>query len=384
MKHKKEVFIAALIIVFLIAIGPSIKKQVGIYTKGKNIDKSYSKDSLYDIYITNGEGLGLIQISNIQKGNINYSKIDNINVKYDSANFLFIEKDLGGDIYVPYSSDIENPKNANRLLIFNEGKLEDEIEFDDIRNPQTVISDRENNRIFLEQNITVQHEDSQGLKLKVIDTNSKEVIKELYLKGYIRDYYVGEKEIVLSLEGAKKLGFLDAQDRSLYAINRETLEGREISKEPICNVVNALCGDSKGNNVIFTNITLKESGDLDKNEIIVMDSHGEIKERKEVPYDMNGNFYGNEKYEYVLNGKIHNKNNGFLIFNKETLEFEKLVDDVKDISYIESLDGYLFILTRNSKLFIYDENTLEQIGSIELEGEVSHRMKVINRKVKLS
>ncbi|ELC8404446.1 hypothetical protein ACV311_05995 [Clostridium perfringens] len=384
MKHKKEVFIAALIIVFLIAIGPSIKKQVGIYTKGKNIEKSYFKDSLYDIYITNGEGLGLIQISNIQKGNINYSKIDNINVKYDSANFLFIEKDLGGEIYVPYSSDIENPKNANRLLIFNEGKLEDEIEFDDIRNPQTVISDRENNRILLEQNITVQPEDSQGLKLKVIDTTSKEVIKELYLKGYIRDYYVGEKEIVLSLEGAKKLCFLDAQDRSLYAINRETLEGREISKEPICNVVNALCGDSKGNNVIFTNITLKESGDLDKNEIIVMDSHGEIKERKEVPYDMNGSFYGNEKYEYVLNGKIHNKNNGFLIFNKETLEFEKLVDGVKDISYIESLDGYLFILTRDSKLFIYDENTLEQIGSIELEGEVSHRMKVINRKVKLS
>ncbi|EIA17615.1 hypothetical protein JJB52_06500 [Clostridium perfringens] len=380
MKHKKEVFIAALIIVFLIAIGPSIKKQVGIYTKGKNIEKSYSKDSLYDIYITNGEGLGLIQISNIEKGNINYLKIDNINVKYDSANFLFIEKDLGGDIYVPYSSDIENPKNANRLLIFNEGKLEDEIEFDDIRNPQTVISDRENNRIFLEQNITVQPEDSQGLKLKVIDTNSKEVIKELYLKGYIRDYYVGEKEIVLSLEGANKLGFLDAQDRSLYAINRETLEGREISKEPICNVVNAICGDSKGNNVIFTNITLKESGDLNKNEIIVMDSQGEIKERKEVLYDMNGSFYGNEKYEYVLNGKIHNKNNGFLIFNKETLEFEKLVDDVKDISYIESLDGYLFILTRDSKLFIYDENTLEQIGSIELEGEVSHRMKVIKKK----
>ncbi|HFF9316653.1 TPA: hypothetical protein ACGFBV_001567 [Clostridium perfringens] len=384
MKHKKEVFIAALIIVFLIAIGPSIKKQVGIYTKGKNIEKSYSKDSLYDIYITNGEGLGLIQISNIEKGNINYSKIDNINVKYDSANFLFIEKDSRGNIYVPYSSDIENPKNANRLLIFNGGKLEDEIEFDDIRNPQTVISDRENNRVFLEQNITVQPEDSQGLKLKVIDTTSKEVIKELYLKGYIRDYYVGEKEIVLSLEGAKKLGFLDAQDRSLYAINRKTLDGREISKEPICNVVNALCGDSKGNNVIFANITLKESGDLDKNEIIVMDSQGEIKERKEVPYDMNGNFYGNEKYEYVLNGKIHNKNNGFLIFNKETLEFEKLVDDVKDISYIESLDDYLFILTRDSKLFIYDENTLEQIGSIELKGEVSHRMKVINRKVKLS
>lgn len=384
MKHKKEVFIAALIIVFLIAIGPSIKKQVGIYTKGKNIEKSYSKDSLYDIYIAHGKGLGLIQISNIEKENINYSKIDNINVKYDSANFLFIEKDSSGKIYVPYSSDIENPKNANRLLIFNEGKLEDEIEFDDIRNPQTVISDRENNRIFLEQNITVQPEDSQGLKLKVIDTNSKEVIKELYLKGYIRDYYVGEKEIVLSLEGAEKLGFLDAQDRSLYAINRETLEGREISKEPIGNVVNALCGDSKENNVIFTNITLKESGDLDKNEIIVMDSQGEIKERKEVPYDMNGSFYGNEKYEYVLNGKIHNKNNGFLTFNKETLEFEKLVDDVKDISYIESLDGYLFILTRDSKIFIYDENTLEQIGSIELEGEVSHRMKVINRKVKLS
>ena len=61
MKHKKEVFIAALIIVFLIAIGPSIKKQVGICTKGKNIEKSYSKDSLYDIYIEHDEGLGLIK-----------------------------------------------------------------------------------------------------------------------------------------------------------------------------------------------------------------------------------------------------------------------------------------------------------------------------------
>lgn len=61
MKHKKEVFIAALIIVFLIAIGPNIKKQVWIYRKGKNIDKSYSKDSLYDIYIDHDEGLGLIK-----------------------------------------------------------------------------------------------------------------------------------------------------------------------------------------------------------------------------------------------------------------------------------------------------------------------------------
>lgn len=91
-------------------------------------------------------------------------------------------------------------------------------------------------------------------------------------------------------------------------------------------------------------------------------------------------FMAMKKYEYVLNGKIHNKNNGFLIFNKETLEFEKLVDDVKDISYIESLDGYLFILTRDSKIFIYYENTLEQIGSIELGWEVSHRMKVIKKK----
>ncbi|HFE9685689.1 hypothetical protein P5F04_07735 [Clostridium perfringens] len=61
MKHKKEVFIATLIIVFLIAIGQNIKKQVGIYRKGKNIDKSYSKDSLYDIYIDHDEGLGLIK-----------------------------------------------------------------------------------------------------------------------------------------------------------------------------------------------------------------------------------------------------------------------------------------------------------------------------------
>ncbi|MDZ4992333.1 hypothetical protein GNF80_05010 [Clostridium perfringens] len=380
MKHKKEVFITALLIVFLIAIGPSVKRQVEIFISNRNIEKSYSQDSLYDIYITNSTGLMLLQIGDIEKGNIEYSKIDNINVKYDSASLFFIEKDSEGKIYVPYSRDLENYERTNRLLIFNKGKLEDEIEFDDIKDPQTIISDSENNRIFLEQSVTIQLEGSEGLKLKVIDSNSKETIRELYLKGYIRDYYVGEEEIILSLEGANKLGFLDAQDRSLYAINRKTLDGRVVSKEAIGNVVNAICQDSNGNNVIFSNLTLKESGNLDKNEVIVMDNQGEIKERKEVSYDMNSNFYGNEKYEYILNGKIHNKNNGFLLFNKETLEFEKLVDDVKNISYIESVDGYLFVLTKDSKLFIYDENTLEQIDGIELGSETSHRMKVIKRK----
>lgn len=380
MKHKKEVFIAALLIVFLIAIGPSVKRQVGIIKNNKNIEKSYSQDSLYDIYITDSNGLMLLQIGDIEKGNIEYSKIDNINVKYASANLLFIEKDSEGKVYVPYSKDLENYERANRLLIFNKGKLEGEIEFDDIRNPQTIISDYENNRVFLEQSVTSQSADSQGLKIKVIDSNSKEIIKELYLKGYIRDYYIGEEEIILSLEGANKIGFTDAQDRSLYAINRKTLEGRVVSKEAIGNVVNAICQDSKGNNVLFSNLTLKENGDLDKNEIIVMDKEGEIKERKEVPYDMNSNFYGNEKYEYILNGKIHNKNNGLLLFNKETLEFEKLVDDVKNISYIENVDGYVFVLTKDSKLFIYDESTLEQIGGIELGSEASYRMKIVKRK----
>ncbi|ELC8442504.1 hypothetical protein QYB59_001528 [Clostridium perfringens] len=380
MKHKKEVFIAALLIVFLIAIGPSVKRQVGIIKNNRNIEKSYSQDSLYDIYITDSNGLMLLQIGDIEKGNIEYSKIDNINVKYDSASLFFIEKDSEGKIYVPYSRDLENYERTNRLLIFNKGKLEDEIEFDDIRDPQTIISDYENNRIFLEQSVTIQSADSQGLKLKVIDSNSKEIIKELYLKGYIRDYYVGDKEIILSLEGANKIGFKDAQDRNLYAINRKTLEGRVVSKEAIGNVVNAICQDSKGNNVLFSNLTLKESGDLDKNEIIVMDKEGEIKGRKEVPYDMNSNFYGNEKYEYILNGKIHNKNNGFLLFNKETLAFEKLVDDVKNISYIENVDGYVFVLTKDSKLFIYDESTLEQIGGIELGSEASYRMKILKRK----
>lgn len=380
MKHKREVFIAALIIVFFIAIGPSVKRQVGIFISNRNIEKNYSQDSLYDIYITDSNGLMLLQIGGIEKDNIEYSKINNINVKYDSANLCFIEKDSEGKIYVPYSRDIENYERANRLLIFNNGKLEDEIEFDDIREPQTIISDSENNRIFLEQNVTIQPEDSEGLKLKVIDSNSKETIKELYLKGYIRDYYVGEEEIILSLEGANKLGFKDAQDRSLYAINRETLEGRLVSKETIGNVVNAICQDSKGNNVIFSNLTFEENRDLDKSQVIVMDNEGEIKERKEVPYKMNSNFYGNEKYEYILNGQVHNKNNGFLIFNKDTLEFEKLIDDVKNISYIENVDGYVFVLTKDSKLFIYDENTLEKIGSIELGSEVSHRMKVVKRK----
>lgn len=380
MKHKREVFIAAIIIIILIGIGPSVKRKIELFIGNRNVEKAYSTESLYDIYITNGSGIGLVQIENIEKGNIQYSKIDNINLKYDSATLFFINKDSEGKVYVPYSADIINPEQTNRLLVFNKGSLEDEIEFDDIRGPQTIISDIENNKIFLEQSITVQSGDSEGLKLKVIDTNSKETIKELHLKGYIRDYYIGKEEIILSLEGANKLGFLDAQDRSLYGINRETLEGRIISNESLGNVVNALCQDSKGDNVIFSNFTLKDESTVEKNEVIIMDNQGEIKERKDVPYSMNNNFYGNEKYEYILNGRYHNVNNGFLVFNKETLEFEKVVDDISNISYIESIDGFIFVLNRDTGLFIYDEATLEQIGSIDLGSEVLYKMKVIKRK----
>lgn len=380
MKHKREVFIAAIIIIFLIGIGPSVKRQIGLFIGNRNIEKAYSTESLYDIYITNGSGIGLVQIENIEKGNIQYSKIDNINLKYDSATMFFINKDSEGKVYVPYLADIINPEQTNRLLVFNKGSLEYEIEFDDIRGPQTIISDIENNRIFLEQSITVQSGDSEGLKLKVIDTNSKETIKELHLKGYIRDYYIGKEEIILSLEGANKLGFLDAQDRSLYGINRETLEGRIISNKSLGNVVNALCQDSKGDNVIFSNFTLKGESTVEKNEVIIMDNQGEIKERKDVPYSMNNNFYGNAKYEYILNGRESYVNNGFLVFNKETLEFEKVVDDISNISYIESIDGFIFVLNRDTGLFIYDEATLEQIGSIDLGSEVLYKMKVIKRK----
>lgn len=347
----------------------------------KVLDEDYKDKSLFDIYITKASNeVNLIQIESINNNNIKYYKNENINKKYENASLLYIDKDSEGKIYIPYSKDTEgNISKTKRVLVFDIGNLENEIEFNDIRNPQNIISDIENEKIYVEQSITTQSSDSPGLKLKVIDTKSLEIIGEILLKGYIGGYYIGEDEIILSLEGANKLGFVDYQDRSLYAINRKSSEGRVLTKDSIPNSVNAICQDANGNNIIFSNLNLNGDIETEKNEVVVLNKNGVIQERDEVPFDMINNFYGNERYEYILNGKYPYENNGFIVFNKEELKFEKFIDDIKNIAYIEQVDKYIFILTVNSKLYIYDDSSLNQIGSINLGEDRSYKMKVVKR-----
>lgn len=347
----------------------------------KVLDEDYKDKSLFDIYITKASNeVNLIQIESINNNNIKYYKNENINKKYENASLLYIDKDSEGKIYIPYSKDTEgNISKTKRVLVFDKGNLENEIEFNDIRNPQNIISDIENEKIYVEQSITTQSSDSPGLKLKVIDTKSLEIIGEILLKGYIGGYYIGEDEIILSLEGANKLGFVDYQDRSLYAINRKSSEGRVLTKDSIPNSVNAICQDANGNNIIFSNLNLNGDIETEKNEVVVLNKDGVIQERDEVPFDMINNFYGNERYEYILNGKYPYENNGFIVFNKEELKFEKFIDDIKNIAYIEQVDKYIFILTVNSKLYIYDDSSLNQIGSINIGEDRSYKMKVVKR-----
>ncbi|EHK2427147.1 hypothetical protein PTM93_03130 [Clostridium perfringens] len=379
---KKKIYIFLIIILLLVLSISIYIKLISKRSLNENyINENYINESIFDIYVTNASNdLTLIQIESINDENIKYSIDTNINKKYENASLLYIEKDSNGNVYVPYTKDRDgDTEKTRRVLVFDKGVLEGEIEFDDIRNPQNIISDLENDKIYVEQSITTQSNDSPGLKLKVIDSNSQKVIDEILLKGYIGDYYIGNEEIILSLEGANKLGFIDDQDRSLYAINRKTLEGRIVTKESIPNSVNAICQDSKGNNIIFSNVRLQDDLELEKNEVILMNGDGEIKDSTEVPFDMINNFYGNDKYQYILNGKYPYENNGFLLFNKNTCEFEKFIDDVENISYIENVNGYIFVLTVNSNLFVYDENSLEKIGSIDFGENRSYRMKVVEK-----
>lgn len=366
------------LILILLVLGNTLYIK---FNAEKVLDEDYKDESLFDIYITKASNeINLIQIESINNNNIKYYKNENINKKYESASFLYIDKDSDGKIYIPYSKDKEgNTAKTRRVLVFDKGSLKKEIEFNDIRNPQNIISDIENEKIYVEQSITTQSSDSPGLKLKIIDTKSLEIIGEILLKGYIGGYYIGEDEIILSLEGANKLGFVDYQDRSLYAINRKTSEGRVLTKDSIPNSVNAICQDANGNNIIFSNLNLNGDIETEKNEVVILNKDGVIQERDEVPFDMINNFYGNERYEYILNGKYPYENNGFIVFNKEELKFEKFIDDIKNIAYIEHVDKYIFILTVNSKIYIYDDSSLNQIGSINLGEDRSYKMKVVKR-----
>lgn len=378
--NKMFFIIILLLIIGLFSISTlgKIVNKIETKIKEREIINQYNEESKYDVYITNGsKDISLIQIKDIKKNNIVYSKIDNINPKYEEASFLYIDKDKYGKIYVSYSKDNKEIENTKRILVFNKAKLEDEIYLEDISEPQDIIIDRENNNLYVQQVVKSPSENSDGIKVKVIDTISNNVIDELLVKGYIRDYYVGNNEIILNLEGAKELGFKDAQDRSLYAINKNALEGKVITKESLINPVSAICQDINGNNIIFSNLSVEN--EKEKNEIIIFDNKGNFKGEKEVSFNMSNNFYGNEKYQYMLNGKYPFENNGFLVFNKESREFETLIDDVKNISYIESENGYIFVLSSEGKLAIYDQKNLEKIGFIDVGNKPLYRMKVIKR-----
>lgn len=375
----KMFFIIILILtigLFSISTLGKIVNKIETKIKEREILNQYNEESKYDVYITNGsKDISLVQIKDIKKNNIVYSKIDNINPKYEEASFLYLDKDNYGKVYVSYSKDNKEIENTKRILVFNKAKLEYEIYLEDISEPQDIIIDRENNNLYVQQLVKSQYENPNGIKIKVIDTISNSVIDELLVKGYIRDYYVGNNEIILNLEGAKELGFKDAQDRSLYAINKNALEGKIITKESLINPVSAICQDSDGNNIIFSNL----SGEKEKNEITILDNKGNFKEKKDVSFNMSNNFYGNEKYQYILNGKYPFENKGFLVFNKESRAFEKFIDDVKNISYMESENGYIFVLSSEGKLVIYNQNNLEKIGFIDLGNKPLYRMKVIKR-----
>lgn len=115
----------------------------------KVLDEDYKDKSLFDIYITKASNeVNLIQIESINNKNIKYYKNENINKKYENASLLYIDKDSEGKIYMPYSKDTKgNISRTKRVLVFDKGILENEIEFNDIRNPQNIISDIENEKI---------------------------------------------------------------------------------------------------------------------------------------------------------------------------------------------------------------------------------------------
>ncbi|GIP22088.1 YncE family protein [Paenibacillus sp. J22TS3] len=175
-------------------------------------------DPVYDIYMSINGRLGLVQVTQIQKNNVETSPVQMWS-KEGKGNLDTVALTSGNKIYGSLYDKVGGASDR-RLVVYKEGKKLKEISLDK-KGPQLIIPDTVHNKAYVllmfgRGNGIV----DGGLPVKVFDTNEDKEIGEIGIKGALDKYTLTDQSIYAAVVKARDLGFTDVPDNYILQIDR--------------------------------------------------------------------------------------------------------------------------------------------------------------------
>ncbi|GIP22089.1 YncE family protein [Paenibacillus sp. J22TS3] len=173
---------------------------------------------VYDIYMNINGRLGLVQVTQIQKNNVETSPVQMWS-KEGKGNLNTVALTSGNKIYGSLYDKVGGDSD-HRLVVYKEGKKLKEISLDK-KGPRLIIPDTVHNKAYVllmfgRGNGIV----NGGLPVKIIDTNEDKEIGELGIKGALLNFAFTDQSIYATVVKARDLGFTDVPDEYILQIDR--------------------------------------------------------------------------------------------------------------------------------------------------------------------
>jgi len=358
---RKVIVILGILVLLIIAYFgylKVIKNGADTLTKGK---------ALYDVYVENGS-VGFLEIYDIKKDNIKYSDLEIS--KKEGKTVAEISEILDDKVYATVNP-LES-KLANRVEIFENGKVSKELVFPDKGGPTSIINDRDNNKAYVMFKFSPRSINPNGTPFGIINTKNDEIIDTpFYIKGAIQGYDFDDKYIYVNVVDADMAEYNDVPGRYILKIDRDNLSTDIVTPNGLDLYGRDLKINKNGNIYITSNGYFKDSEYIDEHKLSIYNKDGSLIENvslepwcNNIVIDNNGIAYISHRDKDKRRDKLGDR---ITIFDTNTNQIVGSITGFKGPESLIIKDNYLFVSnTKGKSISIVDTNSREIIGNIPL------------------
>jgi len=331
------------------------------------VDKNQiNQNSKYQLYAEIMGDVKYVEISEITKGNIRYSKPKKIELRKLGLLANGIYEVSGKKVYCPnYRTKGELQKG--KVVVLENGKIVKTIKIKNRFGAQNIISDIDKKAAYVMFILQPASYNPAGTPFMMIDTEKDEITKPFNLKGTFYGYDIKDNYIYLTVT-ARRLGYKEIPDEYIASINRDTQEIKILTP----------------NGLDFCPVDLKiaPNGKIYLVSSLNNPKYDGCNEPKISIYNTDGNFVKEVKLDIPYCNKIVidktgiayiNHNNGgelgdtITVFDTNTDKVVGTIEGFNGPSAMMIKDSYLFVSNYNSgKVSVVDLKTREVIGNINL------------------
>lgn len=345
-----------------------------------------NKDALYDIYFNASGNVGYIQIDSIQEGKIHVSNLHMFPLKKDKKTISYLSNTLTGEVYATVNSVLDGTY-SDRVIVFKEGKIKEEIVFSNVNGPVDIISDKEKNKSYIISSPSSSHIYPNGTPVGILNNiDSKQIDHPLYIKGTTDGWAIDGNYIYVNVGFAQTLStYNDVPDNYIMRINRDDFTQTILTKSGFkMNGVDLVIPPNKKIYLLSNGYETYGMSQKDY-KITIFNLNGEqLKEIKfpkridKMVVDQNGIAYISHKDKQELNDRLGET---ITIFDTNTDETIGEITGFKGPEDMKLIDTYLFVTNQGGRtISVIDTNTRKTIGDISLGEMKPYALTVIKNK----